>query len=82
MNNSIFFKKMSALPAMNRSGQSRMREVWLIIASSLDEMKGLLLFFIVFQFLGKVEAIQLENNALDKLTEKNSKYIGFQYKLM
>jgi len=34
-------------------------------------MKGLLLFFIVFQFLGKVEAIQLENNALDKLTEKN-----------
>eukprot|EP01040_Poterioochromonas_malhamensis_P011908 gene11908-12993_t len=34
-------------------------------------MKLLLFILVVFQFVGKVEAIQLENNALEKLTEKN-----------
>mmetsp|Transcript_2454 Transcript_2454/g.2547 ORF Transcript_2454/g.2547 Transcript_2454/m.2547 type:complete len:417 (+) Transcript_2454:57-1307(+) len=34
-------------------------------------MKFLLLILVIFQFVGKVEAIQLENNALERLAEKN-----------
>ncbi len=45
-----------------------------VITDSRDSgMKLLLLIFVIFQFVGKVEAIQLENNALEKLAEKNSK---------
>ncbi len=46
-----------------------------VITDSRDcsGMKLLLLIFVIFQFVDKVEAIQLENNALEKLAEKNSK---------